>query len=146
MVNVGGDTDYHVVHLFENTNETWYRTVANTGIYEYNVTSTDNFVRVPQVYNFGNFTESFMNSSAVYPSVVNDGFGNFNLNITYFAGWNNSAQNYVSHIFNFTWSNDTLLGPCPNRVETVTCMESAWIASDFNVTWNGTDISKNWTI
>ena len=67
-------------------------------------------------------------------------------NITYFAGYNNSVQDYVSHIFNFTWSNATFLEPCPTRDFPITCMETAWVASGFNVSWNGTAIYANWTI
>ncbi len=142
-VVVGKTTNFHVVHLFENTNSTWYRNTTNNGIYDYNVTSVNNFISIPIDYTFGNLTESFMNRSKNFPSLIST-FGPFNL--SFFAGYNNSIQDYVSHVFNSTWANDTLLEPCPNRVNIVTCMETAWVASDFNVTWNGTAIKGNWTI
>jgi len=73
----------------------------------------------------------------------NKKFGPFNF--SFFAGYNNSIQDYVSHIFNFTFANATIIEPCPNRNFPVTCMEAIWVASDFNVTWNGTGIDANWT-
>lgn len=153
-VEVGFTTDYHVVHLFENTNSTWFRSIVNQGSYNYNVTSVNNFISVPTDYNFGNLTESFMNVTN-FPSFIANTtdlgkspydytFGPFN--VTFFAGYNNSLQDYVSHIFNFTWANATLLEPCPNRTNTVTCMETFWVASNFNITWNSNNITRNWTI
>ena len=151
-VDVGWSTAYHVVHLYENTNSTWLRNTTNSGAYNYNVTSTNNFVSVHSDWTFGNLTQSFMNASVldgVYPSPSKfnvSGGGVFTFNITSFAGWNNSAQDYVNHIYNFTWSNSTLLEPCPDRTNTVTCMETLWVASNFNVTWNSSSIEYNWTI
>lgn len=151
-VDIGWSTAYHVVHLYENTNSTWLRNTTNSGAYDYNVTSINNFVSVPTDYTFGNLTQSFMNASVLdgdypFPSKfsVNSG-GVFTFNITSFAGWNNSAQDYVSHIYNFTWSNSTLLEPCPDRTNTVTSMETFWVAGNFNVTWNSSSIEYNWTI
>ena len=154
-VNVGYRTKYHVVHLFENTNSTWLRNTTNQGLYNYNVTSVNNFVNVPTDYNFGNLTESFGNTTFNFPSFIgndssfgtsgsNSTFGPYN--ITFFAGYNNTLQDYVSHIFNFTWANETILEPCPNRAFKETCMETFWVASDFNVTWNGTAVRINWTV
>ena len=149
-VEIGFDTAYHVVHLFENTNSTWLRNTTNSGVFDYNVSSVNNFINVPQYYNFGNLTESFGNTTFRFPSFINVSANNFTLfgpfNITFFAGYNNTAQDYVSHIFNFTWANVTILEPCPNRAFKETCMETFWVASDFNVTWNGTAIERNWTI
>ncbi|MAF50793.1 MAG: hypothetical protein CMH64_01750 [Nanoarchaeota archaeon] len=147
-VIVGKKTAYQIVHLYENTNSTWYRNITDYGVYDYNVSSVNNFVSVPTDFTFGNLTQSFMNASildAIYyhPSTTTD---DLTFNITLFAGWNNSLQDYVSHIYNFTWSNSTLLEPCPNRVNTDTCMEAVWVASNFNVTWNASSISRNWTI
>jgi len=149
-VAVGKNTDYHVVHLYENINSTWYRNQSGaTTLYKYNVTSTANFINVPGIFNFGNLTYSFMNTSKDYPSFINNEYTNFSnygpFNITYFAGYNNSVQDYVSHIFNFTWSNASILEPCPTRNYRITCMETFWVASGFNVSWNGTGIYANWT-
>ncbi len=149
-VDVGRATDYQVVHLYENTNSTWFRNQTNDRTYNYNVSSTHNFISIPRLYNFGNLTYSFMNTSKDYPSYINNTYTNSSMygpfNITYFAGYNNSVQDYVSHIFNFTWSNATFLEPCPTRDFPITCMETAWVASGFNVSWNGTAIYANWTI
>ncbi len=149
-VDVGKLTNMHVVHLFENTNSTWFRNIVNPGFYDYNVTSVNNFISVPIAYTFGNLTESFMNESKDFPVIINRSatdnieFGPFN--ITAFAGYNNSAQNYVNHIYNFTWRNDTILEPAPNRNFPATIMETFWVASNFNITWNGTQAVRNWTI
>ena len=152
-VIVGKSTIFHVVHLFENTNSTWFRNKTNDGVYRYNVTSESNFVSIPNLYNFGNLTFSFGNESFQFPSFIgNDtsaGDGNVTFgpfNITAFAGYNNSAQDYVAHIFNFTFANATFLQPCNGRTELVTCMETAWVASAFNVSWNTTAVYANWTI
>ena len=150
-VDVGIGTHYPVVHLFENTNSTWYRnTTKPLDFYHYNVSSVSNFVSILTDYDFGNLSWSFGNTSKNFPSFINESatnaikFGPFN--ITSFAGYNNSKQGYVNHIFNFTWANATLLEPCPLRTDTGTCMETFLVASDFNVTWNGTAILRNWTI
>ncbi len=152
-VDIGFSTDYHVAHLFENTNSTWFRNTTNNGVYHYNVSISNNWVSVPNLYNFGNFTESFMNGTVQFPTsltngthapLINNGTS-LVFNITNFAGYNNSLQDYSSHIFNFTQVNITFLEPCPNRDFAVTCMEAVWIGSGFNVTWNTTNILGNWT-
>ena len=157
-VIIGRNTQFHVAHLFENTNDTWFRNTTNLGNYKYNITSENNFLNVPTDYSFGNLTESFMNLSRVLPGVIGNNSGNSlpngtenvfgPFNLTAFAGYNNTitSQNYVNHIFNFTWSNDTLLEPCPNRENKDTCMETFWVGSGFNITWNGTTTVENWTI
>jgi len=148
-VDVGTGTDYHVVHLFEDTNDTWYRNTVNQGVYDFNVTSTNNFLSVPTDYTFGNLTESFMNETITQTSNKFVPFpstnGTFVWNITLFSGYNNSLQDYVASIFNFTWANSTVLEPCPDRVNTETCMETFWVASDFNLTWNGAYAFKDWS-
>ena len=163
-LTVGKSTIFHAVHLFENTNSTWFRNVTNPGNYNYNLTSVSNWVSISTHLNFGNLSYTFQNASGTtgtensghYPSVINltsgdnrnggtngTKFGPFN--ITFFAGYNNSKQDYVSHLFNFTWANLTILEPCPTRVNKDTCMEVLWVATSFNVTWNGTTIYANFT-
>ena len=94
-----------------------------------------------------------MNTSGDFPSTlgnitgengVPNGtiFGPFN--ITFLSGWNSSKQDYVDHLFNFTYVNATFLMPCYLRLENSTCMETAWVGSGFNVTWN-TSIYTNWS-
>ena len=152
-VKIGHKTDYHVVHLFENVNSTWFRNTTNPGFFSYNVTQGSNFISVPQGFTFGNLTESFGNVSKDFPAFIGNDTAQFinddyiigPINITVFAGHNNSIQDYVSHIFNFTQANGTILEPCPNRLLTATCMESFWVASGFNVTWNISQINLNFT-
>ncbi len=154
-VIMGRDTDYHVAHLFENTNSTWFRNISNQGHYNFNLSEGSNFIAIPGFYNFGNLTESFMNTSRQFPSFINQSSSDFNggsagidfgpFNVSYFAGYNNTLQDYVNHVFNFTWANATFLQPCFERTENPTCMETAWLASGFNMTWNGTQIYTNWT-
>ena len=148
-VQMGRGTAYHVAHLFENTNDTWFRNNTNTGFYEYNLTVGSNWISIPSDYTFGNLTISFMNQSDTenfFPSQVNDTVAEFFVfNISFFAGFNNSKQDYVNHLFNFTWANATILEPCTNRNFPTTCMEVAWVGSGFDITWNGTSISRNWT-
>ncbi len=154
-VIMGRDTDYHVAHLFENTNSTWFRNISNQGHYNFNLSEGNNFIALPGFYNFGNLTESFMNTSRQFPSFINQSSSDFNggsagidfgpFNVSYFAGYNNTLQDYVNHVFNFTWANATFLQPCLDRTENPTCMETAWLASGFNMTWNGTQIYTNWT-
>ncbi len=147
-VEIGWRTPYHVVHLFENTFSTWFRNTTNNGIYSYNVTVGSNWISIPEDYTFGNLTESFMNGTVQFPSQIGNGSAATTVvfNITNFAGYNNTLQDYVSHIFNFTQVNTTLLEPCPNRVTSDTCLEAVWVGSAFNLTWNGTGIDANWTI
>ena len=152
-VRTGRLTNFPVVHLFENVNATWFRNVTVVDVYSHNVTTVSNWLSVPHDVTFGNLTESFMNGSVQFPSLISNfsseiangtTFGPINL--TAFAGYNNSAQDYVSHLFNFTFSNSTLLEPCPNRASVDTCMEAFWVASGFNVSWNGTQIYSNWSL
>lgn len=147
---VGKTTHYHAILLFENTNSTWRRNLTNPGYYEYNITAGDNFVSIPTDYTFGNLTESFMNASRIYPSTIGNITGDNNVpldsiygpwNITNFAGFNNSNQKWVSHLFNFTWANLTVLSPTPATSK----IEVTWFYSDYNVTWNGTEVYGNWT-
>ena len=154
-VIMGRDTDYHVAHLFENTNSTWFRNISNQGHYNFNLSEGNNFIAIPGLYNFGNLTYSFMNTSRQFPSFINESSSSLNggtagikfgpFNVSYFAGYNNTLQDYVNHIFNFTWANATFLQPCFERTENPTCMETAWLASGFNMSWNGTQIYSNYT-
>ena len=151
-VEIGLSTKYHVVHLSENTNSTWFRNTSY-GFYEYNVSAVNNFISIFRHYNFGNLTETFMNATKFPSFIGNDTsdvvgslgetYGPFN--ISFFAGYNNSLQDYTSHVFNFTWANLTIIEPCVNRTILNTCMESIWVASAFNITWNGTGITANWS-
>ncbi len=154
---MGWSTPYNVVHLFEDTNSTWARNTTNPGEYNFNLSQISNFIAIPKVYSFGNLTLSFMNTSiGIFPLTINLTTGENNnggtngtkfgpFNITFFAGYNNSKQDYVNHLFNFTWSNESILSPCPDRVQKITCMETAWVATDYNVSWNGTQIYANWS-
>lgn len=147
---VGRKETYHVVALYENTNSTWFRNTTNNGYYNYNVTVGDNFLGVPTNYNFGNLTWTFANNSdpanvKIMPAFIanethvgalDNAYGPFNFTI--FAAWNGSSQRWVSHDFNHTWVNASVLQPYK--------IEAFWIYSgNFNVTWNGTSISRNWT-
>lgn len=152
-VIVGRLSNFPVVHLFENNGSTWLRNTTETGTYEFNITEINNWVPVSTDYIFGNFTQSFQNASKDFPSFIGNDTSHFPtdsfvfgpFNFTFFAGYNNTAQNYVNHLFNFTWANSTFLEPCPSRTVADTCMEAVWVASGFNVTWNGTAITRNYT-
>ncbi len=152
--DVGTGTGIVVAHLFENTNSTWVRnssvTDGTVSQYNINISSVNNFIAIPRTYNFGNLSESFTNGSAKdggagveFPST--DETGTFIWNISAFAGWNQSKQGYVNHIYNFTWANSTVIEPCHKRTENPTCMEVVWVASSFNVSWNNTAVYANWT-
>ena len=149
---MGFNTDYHVVHVFEDVNSTWFRETNNQGLYNYNVTSINNFISIPTNYHFGNLSETFLNVSNDFPAILGSDTSSvpngttFLFNVTSFAGYNNTVQDYVNHIYNFTWENSTVLQPCTNRLEPATCMETFWVGSAFNVTWNGTGISGNWSV
>ena len=95
------------------------------------------------LYNFGNLTESFMNQSRDIPSQTPE---KKVFNITGFAGFNNSKQGYVNHYFNFTDANATFVQPCDGRSEAPTCIESIWVGSLWNLSYNTTAIYTNWTI
>lgn len=141
---LGSQTGLNVVHLFEETNSTWFRTKSNSGYYHYNVTGTSNFIRVPTDYTLGNLTESFMNGTIQFPSGTPTGTPLI-FNITAFAAYNNTAHDYVNHVFNFSWANATEVKPCIGSGTKDTCMETVWVGSDFNVSWNGTAVFNNWT-
>src|SRR3990167_1373896 len=133
---IGRDTTFHVVQLYESINSTWRRNQTIRGYFDYNITHGDNFIYAVTNYTFGNLTQSFMNvfgnnatgnssnSSGYYPSFLwnntedantagfplqNLSYGPFN--ITFLAGYNNSAQRWSNHVFNTTWNNNTALAP-----------------------------------
>jgi len=151
-VIAGRTTDLQVVHLFENTNSTWYRNQTFDPIAEHhiNVSGGSNFISIDRLYDFGNLTWSFLNTSKNFPSFINTTqslnvtFGPFNW--SFFAGYNNSNQDYVSHVFNFTWANATFVQPINFRTENPTSMETVWVGGGFNMTWNQTQMIANWTI
>ena len=143
---IGKRRDAHVVLLYENTNSTWRRNVSNAGYYQYNITSGDNFVNLPIDFTVGNFTESLLNNSREFPStignetnggIINNGTIYGPWNITYMAFYNNSNNRWISHVWNFTYTNMTQVKPFG--------IETAWFYSDYNLTWNGTGIVGNWT-
>ncbi|KKL82649.1 hypothetical protein LCGC14_1982650, partial [marine sediment metagenome] len=153
-VSVGRTTNVSVVHLFEDVNSSWIRNTTNAGTYRFNISAVNNFVAVPILYTFGNLTETFMNSTRDIPFTLSNSSGNGipngttvgPINLTFFAGYNNSVQDYVSHIFNFTFNNASFLEPCVGgRTFIGTCMETFWVASGFNVSWNGSQIYTNWS-
>jgi len=146
-VQVGSATPYRVVALYRNTNSTWRRNITTKfGFYLYNITSGENYIAIPEDYHFGNLSESFMNSSRDYPSTVsNESITNNTLygpfNITIMSGWNMSKQDWINHVHNFSYANLTVLSqnPAVSRIELI------WVPSDFNVSWNGTAIDRNWS-
>ena len=121
----------NVYLLYTSTNETFWRNYAGTGTgaqsYNYNFTTGNNFVGITKQFNFVNLTVS-LNASQF--------LGNF-ANFTYFSGWNNSAKRTVDYRFNKSWNNGTLLGRTFD-------IESVWIWSMKNVTWNTTNITGSW--
>lgn len=121
------------VFLSEETNSTWWRNNTDTNNYNYSIYGEgDNFISVPSGFNFGNLTDSFLNSS--------DGTAISGVNSTpdYYAIFNNSWDGnpdgvYTSHLRNTTYNNLTAF----NRN---TCF---WTYGVNNVTWdmNERDIS-----
>lgn len=146
-VNVGYNTGYNVVHLSASSNSTWYRTVANNGVVDVNLTVGNNWLPVNRLYSLGNFSESLMNGSVQFPSQMHrDADSAFVFNFSFVAGFNNSIQDYASHLYNFSWGNASMVEPCiPGRSSFDTCMEAVWVGGNFNVTWNGYNVTSNWT-
>lgn len=152
---VGTTQKYRSVWLYENTNSTWFRNTTAMSAYHYNVSAGHNFIALSKGYSMGNLTRSFYNAS--YEESGLDYFGHFPpkvkagsdyiFNITAFAGFNASAQDWtIAHTFNTSWNNDSIVAPCPTRSEVATCAEVAWVWSYFNVTWNGSAVISNWSL
>ena len=124
----------NVYLLYESTNSTYFRDLLGTGLgdysYNYNITQGDNYLGITKRFNFVNLSLS-LNATV--------GRGGINLqNFTYFSGWNNTGKRSVDYRFNWSINNETLIGN-PYRIESV------WLYSTMNVTWNTSAIVGNWT-
>lgn len=154
-----------VVAIFEEINSTWpLRNVTNTSFYTYNITSGDNYIRLPEEYTFGTLARSLLNTSysdgvSLVPgyeygigqsltpgnlSEAPDGSTEaggllYNLTEFWFSAYNNTATTWtISYTYNFTGDNNTVL-TVPGISEVL------WVWSEYNLTWNGTNIIGNWT-
>ncbi len=152
---VGIETNRHVVAIYEDVNSTWARNTTNTGFYVYNFTSGNNFIKLYTSSTFGNFTTTLLNESWNHTSgAVQESseykFGAelsqtpiglvYNLTNFWFSAYNNTAVTWEPYyVYNTTLENNTrLIVPGPHEV--------MWVWSDYNLTWNGTYITGNWSI
>jgi hypothetical protein len=152
--DVGNNGGRQVIALYEETNSTWDRNDTQPAdFYHYNFTSGDNFIAIPRSYTMGNFSLTLFNGSLEYDgkSSINPGF-NYNLeeiqgadgftyNMTdfWFSAYNRTGSSWeTDYVYNFTLNNNTAVNPLSEN-------EVLWVWSDYNVSWNGTNIYRNWT-
>ena len=156
-----GVTARHVVVIFEEVNSTWDRNTTNSGYYHYNITTGDNFIKLPTDYSFGNFSNSLLNSSFTAGTVsgyrlgvtlsqtpgntsqigsFNAGGLVYNMTEFWFSAYNNTGVTWEPYwVYNQTAENNTVLTiPGPHEV--------MWMFAEDNLTWNSTNVVGNWTI
>ena len=112
-----------VVWLYDATDLTWWRNRNDTDIsgrHEINLTIGHAYLPILFNTTFGNLsTEIFRNETGGnttlgnYTGILPDGLGDGGLEfqIDFFAGYNNTDHEWVSHIWGWDWKNDTTLGP-----------------------------------
>ncbi|MHA1827949.1 MAG: hypothetical protein ACTSX6_04795 [Candidatus Heimdallarchaeaceae archaeon] len=132
------------VALYNSDNSTWNQNRTQTGYYEYNISSGNNYLVMTTSYTFGNLSTSLMNSSDSWGLSPTSEINQYRFNFSNFAAYNNSAQDwtasyYYDVAYNMSWNNNTVLDKSSG-------LEVVWLYSNYNVSWNGTDIYANWTI
>ena len=159
----------HVIALFEETNSTWVRNTTNSGVYVYNFTSGDNFIKLPTDFTFGNLSLTFLNTTfqdgigeddynfgveesttptnasqdVSDPEDVQVGGVKYNITDLFFSAFNLTARTWEPfYIYNLSIDNNTILTPLAAGVNN---FEVVWIFSEQNITWNTTNIIGNWT-
>ncbi|MBI4406633.1 hypothetical protein HY571_01845 [Candidatus Micrarchaeota archaeon] len=123
----------NAVLLYSATNSTWFRNTTVTGNYTLNLTQGDNFFGFVSQYSFWNLSQSFKNET-LGESIPVYGAANLTNNTVFFASFNNTIHNYISHYRGYSWENSTPL----QRGE----MGWAWVER-FNLTWNTSAIIAN---
>src|SRR3990167_2065199 len=153
---VGTSVNRQVIHLYEQTNSTWdLRNTSNSNaVYYYNFTSGDNYIKIPAVFTFGNFSRTLLNGSyntTGLPYIDGYGYGwgpttqtpeGRIYNLTSFAFWsyNNSKLDWDDgYIYNWSLNNNTPIFTDLSNSEVM------WIWSESNISWNTTHIYANWT-
>ena len=126
-INVGTtDANIGVVHLYTSTNTTWFRSASIDNLHRYNISDGNMYLPLYNSTSFGNLSSvNFRNTT---------GGGNMSgvqFNITYFAGYNNTDQTWVNHIFEWSTNNATKLGNTKK-----TGIDSLWLYSAYNISIN----------
>lgn len=111
-------TSGSVVHLYTSTNTTWFRTNSNLDVpksalldYIRELSDGHAYLSVYTPKTFGTLSyKTFQNETNVRPGAENSTIGAVNFRFDYFAGYNNSAQQWVNHHFRWNISNSTTLG------------------------------------
>lgn len=141
----------HVVALYESVNGTWNRNTSAGGnvssfAYIYNITTGDNFLKIPRNMTLGQLSESFLNGTVgTYGITLQQtpvsSFLTYNLTRFYFATFNRTAVDWTAgYVYNFSYNNRTYM-------ENVSSFgEVAWLYSPYNLTWNTSQVLANWTI
>ena len=131
------------VFLYDSTNNTYWRTDTNreSGIsYQMNITSGHNFFGLYDEFSFGNLSDyNFRNASG--GNVTTQGY---EFQINYYNSYNNSNQQWVSHIYSWSFNNATQLGTYENG------LDALHVYSEYNVTINISApqtgyVTGNWT-
>lgn len=137
----------HVVAIFESLNSTWERNITAGVSYRYNLTVGDNFLKMFDNRSMGQLGRSFLNGSLLDnnitygagPLMQTPEVRTYNMSRFYFSAYNNTATDWeINHVYNSTINNNTYVG-------NYTIHEVVWVFSSFNLTWNGSIITGNWT-
>ncbi|KKM81146.1 hypothetical protein LCGC14_1332760 [marine sediment metagenome] len=140
------------VHLYENTNNTWFRNNSGTPSYFVNITGGHVYFGLYNEFSFGNISHGLFlntsggnvtsNGSAAY--LGDDSVGGLEFQIDFLSSYNNSGHFYVDAVYQWTWNNDTILGKSYRNG-----LDTLWAWSGYNLTINVTHrgaIIGNWSI
>ncbi len=133
-----------VTHLYESTNDTYFRNVSGTPGYYVNVTGGHVYFGLYHAYSFGNISYVIFKNSTSGTTTPSDIWqGGVSFQVDYYSGFNNSNQLYVDAIYNWSWNNATTLGiNYKNGIDTL------WSYIDYNLSINFTpdgEVIGNWT-
>lgn len=130
-----------VVQLYTSADTTWWRN--NTGTHTnlpIDLNVGHNYLPLHWDTDFGNLSHiNFRNSSG--GNLTPD---NVDFQISFLSGWNNSAKEWIPHIYTWSINNATKLGYGHKNY-----LDVVWAYSDYNISvyWNETGyVYRNWTI
>ena len=126
-----------VIQIYTSTNKTWFRNNSAGSGYLRNFNIGHNFLGIYQSHTLGNISDIIFRNSSGGTYTPNGKV----IQVDYLSSYNNTAQSWVSHIYNWTWNNATVIG-------TKNGLDMLWTYSNttisVNITTNG-HVYGNWS-
>lgn len=134
-----GFGDKGVLNLYSSSGTTWYRnTTVPVTYYTKNLVVGNNFLALYQSHTLGNITDYMLKNVSYGNATING----LTFRIDTIAGYNNTAQEWLLHPYQWDWNNNTKAGSPKSGIDNI------WLYSPYRLIVNVTApgyVNGNWT-